>query len=125
MSVLFYRELTEKEKRMLRQSVIQNCACYDMQQGGLPLDGDCYMMKIGFTNSSLCRYYEKMILPGEPEILNIFYKDNGNFKICKYCGIKFTAYGNKQYCSDKCSLIARRKATAKRMRKSRKNRHEM
>lgn len=93
--------------------------------GCLPLDGDCYMTKIGFTNSSLCRYYEKVVLPDEPDIMVLLSYDRGKMRICKICGRKFVINGNRQYCSDHCSLIARRNATARRMRKARKNRDAM
>lgn len=118
---MIWRELTDKEKRLIRMSVQKKCACYDPYYGCLPLDGDCYMTKIGFTNSSLCRYYEKVVLPDEPEILRILIRGSGDFKTCAYCGRPFLAFHNKKYCSDKCAHTAKKKATAARVRKFKKS----
>ena len=122
---MIWRELTDKEKRLIRMSVQKKCACYDPYYGCLPLDADCNMTKIGFTNSNLCRYYEKAVLPDEPEIMILLSNNQGKMRTCKICGRRFVMNGNRQYCSDHCSLIARRNATARRMRKARKNRDAM
>lgn len=113
------RELTTNEKSQIRRSVIKRCACYDREYGCLPLDSNCYMMTIGFNDSKLCRYYEKCILPIESEILSFLKIQTGVVKNCKYCGVRFLALGNHQYCSDYCSLMARRRGAVRRMRKSR------
>lgn len=123
MKKLAWRELKDREKSMIRKSVKKKCACYDPYHGCLPLDGDCYMFKVGFTNSNLCRYYEKAILPDEPEILNLFIRRAGDFKTCGYCSGRFLSYHNKKYCSEKCAYAAKKKATALRVRKY-KNRHK-
>lgn len=120
-----YRELTDNEKKRIRQSVIRKCSCYDWKYGCLALDGDCYMMKIGYTNSSLCNHYERAILPTEPEFYEFLSVKRGNMKKCKNCGRQFAADGNKRYCSNICSAIARKKATAKRVKKLRSKRYEM
>ncbi|MCF0134036.1 MAG: cysteine-rich VLP protein [Blautia sp.] len=114
-----WRELTDKEKSLIRASVRKQCANFAPEYGCLPLDSDCYMTKIGFTNSSLCRYYERSILPMEPEIMSLLSYGRHKMRECKNCGRKFVMNGNRQYCSDRCSLTARRNATARRMRKSR------
>lgn len=117
------RELTAKEKRLIAQSVIRNCANYDRYYAEcLPLDGTCYMMTIGFTDSRLCRYYEKCILPVEAEVADIFSEYGKNLKNCLLCGKRFLAFGNQRYCSAECTAIAKKMADAKRARKYRQKR---
>ncbi len=118
------RELTAKEKRLIAQSVVNKCANYDRNYAEcLPLDGACYMMTIGFTDSSLCRYYEKAILPIEDEIANIFWDYGKSMKSCLICGKSFLVSGNQRYCSTECTSIAKKKADALRARKYRQKRH--
>lgn len=117
------RELTTKEKRLIAQSVVKNCANYDRHyEECLPLDGSCYMMTIGFTDSSLCRYYEKCILPLEAEISEIFSRYGKNLKTCLICGKRFLVFGNQRYCSAECTVKAKKMADAKRARKYRQKR---
>ena len=46
------RELTGREKQRIRKLVISLCANYDKEYGCLPLDCDCPMLGICFTNSA-------------------------------------------------------------------------
>ena len=118
------RELTTREKSMIKRSVVRNCANYDdYYKECLPLDGTCYMMTIGFTDSSLCRYYEQAILPVEDEIREILQSSNQALKECQVCGRKFAAEGNQRYCCGACATIAKKKADALRARKYRKKKH--
>ncbi len=118
------RELTAKEKRLIAQSVVKNCANYDRNyEECLPLDGSCYMMTVGFTDSSLCRYYEKCIMPTEAELAHIFGEYGKNLKNCLLCGKTFLASGNQRYCSAECTVVAKKKADAKRARKYRQKKH--
>lgn len=120
------RELTAQEKQKIKQSVIRQCANYDNDYKiCLPEDGTCYMMTIGFTDSELCRYYEKAILPIEVEIKRMFNQDFSSLKECKICKKKFIPYKNQRYCSPQCADIATKKCIAKRVRKHRKNMHTM
>lgn len=54
-----YRELTGREKQRIKKLVTSLCANYDKEYGCLPLDCDCPMLGICFTNSALCRYFRK------------------------------------------------------------------
>lgn len=120
------RELTAKEKRLITQSVVRNCANYDRNyEECLPLDGTCYMMAIGFTDSSLCRYYEKCILPIEVDVANIFQDQGKTPKFCAICGRKFFPHRKQRYCSEACAAVGKRKATARRVRKHREKQRDM
>ena len=79
---------------------------------------------VAFTDSSLCRYYEQAILPVEDEIREILQSSDQALKECQVCGKKFAAEGNQRYCCGACAQTARRKATAKRVRKHRENRYD-
>ncbi len=57
------RELTGREKQRIKKLVTSLCANYDKEYGCLPLDCDCPMLGICFTNSALCRYFRKSVLP--------------------------------------------------------------
>lgn len=50
-----YRELTGREKQRIKKLVTSLCANYDKEYGCLPLDCDCPMLGICFTNSALCK----------------------------------------------------------------------
>lgn len=47
------RELTSKEKRSIKKLVTRLCANYDSEYGCLPLDCDCPMFGICYTNSAM------------------------------------------------------------------------
>ena len=51
------RELTGREKQRLKKLITSLCANYDKEYGCLPLDCDCPMFGICYTNSALCRYF--------------------------------------------------------------------
>ena len=57
------RELTSKEKRSIKKLVTRLCSNYDSEYGCLPLDCDCPMFGICYTNSALCRYFRSSMLP--------------------------------------------------------------
>lgn len=63
------RELTSKEKRSIKKLVTRFCANYDSEYGCLPLDCDCPMFGICYTNSAMCRYFRESVLPNDPEPL--------------------------------------------------------
>lgn len=48
-----YRELTGREKQRIKKLITSLCANYDKEYGCLPLDCDCPMLGICFTNSAL------------------------------------------------------------------------
>lgn len=48
------RELTAREKQRIKKLIVSTCANYDKEYGCLPLDCDCPMFGIYYTNSGLC-----------------------------------------------------------------------
>lgn len=116
-----YRELTGREKQLLRKLIITHCASYDKEYGCLPLDCDCPMFGICYTNSALCRYFRSAVLPEDAELEAVF--NHTPTMKCKQCGKSFPLEGKKIYCSDHCAKEARRRQTAARVRKHR-NKHK-
>ena len=114
-----YRELTGKEKRQIKKLVVSKCANYDKEYGCLPLDCECPMFGICYTNSALCRRFRNAVLPTAPELQAVF--ESQPLKVCNECGKGFPAQGKRVYCSDKCAEDARRRQTAARVRKHREN----
>lgn len=76
-----YRELTGKEKRQIRKLVLSKCANHDKEYGCLPLDCECPMLGICYTNSALCKYFRKSVLPDAPELDAVF--NRTPTKICE------------------------------------------
>lgn len=114
------RELSRSEKAIIGSSVHKKCANYDNEYGCMPMDSDCYMLKIGYTDSSLCKYYEKCILPTEIELQVHLQKMSGGMKACEICGNMFAVHKNQKYCSDACKAIAQRKGATERKRRQRR-----
>lgn len=115
------RELTGGEKRRIRKLVTSLCANYDKEYGCLPLDCDCYMFGIYYTNSTLCKYFQSSVMPNDTELEAVF--NSTPTTVCKQCGKLFSADGKRVYCSKSCAEEARRQQTAARVRKHReKNR---
>lgn len=52
-----YRELTGREKQRIKKLITSRCANYDKEYGCLPLDCECPMFGICYTNSALCRKF--------------------------------------------------------------------
>ena len=117
------RELTKKEKAKIRRLVSTQCACFDEKEGCFPLDGGCYMCTIGFTDSPLCGYFQKCVLPLEPEVQAIW-SGNG-IRICKHCGKPFPRNGKRIYCSKQCADSERRKQIRTSVRKHRNKEGKM
>ncbi len=116
------RELTGGEKHRIRKLVTSLCANYDKVYGCLPLDCDCYMFGICYTNSALCKRFREALLPADPELQAVF--ESQPLTVCKQCGKSFPTDGKRVYCSENCAEEARRQQTAARVRKHReKNRH--
>lgn len=112
-----HRELTGREKQRLKKRIISLCASYDKEYGCLPLDCDCPMFGICYTNSTLCRYFRKAVLPTDPELEAVFSRTLTSN--CKQCGKQFPIDGKRVYCSERCAREARRQQTAARVRKHR------
>lgn len=114
------RKLNPKELRETRKLVTAMCANYDKQYDCCPLldDYGCYMMTLGFSGSSLCKYFEKAVLPLSPALIAIFLRKQA--KPCELCGGSYIPTGRRQkYCAD-CQLTAKRAATANRVKKQRR-----
>ena len=111
------RELTGREKQRIKKLVISLCANYDKEYGCLPLDCDCPMLGICFTNSALCRYFRKSVLPEDAGLEAAFTQTPTTH--CKQCGKPFPTDRKRVYCSQRCAEEARRKQTAARVRKYR------
>ena len=118
-----YRELTGREKQRIKKLITSLCANYDKEYGCLPLDCDCPMLGICFTNSALCRYFRKSVLPEDAGLEAVFTQTPTIH--CKQCGKPFPTDGKRVYCSQRCAEEARRKQTAARVRKYREKQPQM
>jgi len=112
-----YHELAGREKQRIKKLVTSLCANYDKEYGCLPLDCDCPMFGICFTNSALCRYFHKSVLPEDAELEAVFTQRPTTY--CKQCGKPFPTDGKRVYCSQHCAEEACRKQTVARVRKYR------
>lgn len=117
------RELTGGEKRRIRKLVTSLCANYDKEYGCLPLDCDCYMFGICYTNSALCKYFQSSVMPNDTELEAVF--NSTPTTVCKQCGKPFPTDGKRVYCSKSCAEGARRQQTAARVRKHREKNRQM
>lgn len=112
-----HRELTPREKQRIKKLVTSRCANYNKEYGCLPLDCDCPMFGIGYTNSALCKRFRNALLPTDPELQAVFC--SLPLTACKQCGKGFPKEGKRVYCSVHCAQEARRQQTAARVRKHR------
>lgn len=67
-----HRELTGREKQRIKKLIASRCANYDKEYGCLPLDCNCPMFGICYTNSALCRQFRNALLPTDPELEAVF-----------------------------------------------------
>ena len=111
------RELTAPERRSIQKLATGSCANYDRESGCLPLECECPMLGICYTNSAMCRYFRESVLPNDPELEATL--QAMPTKRCQRCGKPFPISGRRVYCSDKCADTARRNQTAARVRKHR------
>ena len=118
-----YRELTGREKQRIKKLVTSLCANYDKEYGCLPLDCNCPMLGICFTNSALCRYFRKSVLPEDAGLKAVFTQTPTTH--CKQCGKPFPTDGKRVHCSKRCAEEARCKQTAARVRKYREKQQQM
>lgn len=117
------RELAGGEKRRIRKLVASLCANYDKEYGCLPLDCECYMFGICYTNSALCKYFQNSVMPNDTKQEAVF---NGTpTTVCKQCGNPFPTDGKRVCCSKSCAEEARRQQTAARVRKHREKNRRM
>ena len=113
------REPTRAERAATRKLVKDLCANYSQEYGCLLLDGDCYL----FTNSGMCSYFEKSVLPTDP-ILQAALTGGAAIetRVCAICGEIFPAYGKKAYCADVCANEAKKRKQRGYMRERRSSR---
>lgn len=117
-----HRELTGSEKRRIRKLVMSLCANYDKEYGCLPLNSNCYMFGICYTNSAMCKYFRTSVMPEDAELEAAFARTPTTS--CKQCGKPFPIDGKRVYCSSRCAEEARRQQTAARVRKHREKKKQ-
>ena len=69
-------ELTKRELKAVRRSVVEQCGTYDSVEGCLPLNADCYMLGIAYRDSPLCQYYREAVLPVRKDVRGIFSREH-------------------------------------------------
>lgn len=57
-----HRELIPREKQRIKKLIVSKCASYDKEYGCLPLDCECPIFGICFTNSALCTWFRDAVL---------------------------------------------------------------
>ena len=112
-----YRELTGREKQRIKKLITSRCANYDKEYGCLPLDCECPMFGIFYTNSALCIKFRNALLPTAPELQAVF--QPMPLTVCKQCGKVFPKEGKRVYFLERCAEEVRRAQTAARVRKHR------
>ena len=112
------RELTGREKQRLKKLITSLCANYDREYGCLPLDCNCPMFGICYTNSALCRYFRSAVLPTDAKLQAVFSSESTPLTACRQCGKPFPADRKRMYCSQRCAEEGRRRQTAARVRKA-------
>lgn len=112
-------ELSKREKASIHNLVTQECANYDPEYGCLPLDGECYMKTIGYSDSPICPYFKQCVLPLNPDLEARLI--GGNIGTCKLCGKRYLKVGKIQYCSQACREEAKRRNGRERVRRHRNN----
>ena len=88
------RELTGREKQRIKKLITSLCANYDKEYGCLPLDCDCPMFGICYTNSALCRYF-RAVLPTDAKLQAVFRSEPTPLTACGQCGKPFPADGKR------------------------------
>ena len=77
------RELTGREKQRLKKLITSLCANYDKEYGCLPLDCECPMFGICYTNSALCRYFRSAVLPTDAKLQAVFSSEPTPLTACR------------------------------------------
>jgi len=117
------RELTAVELREINRFAKSMCANYDDHYNDCVLLSDsCYMTYgFGYTNTAMCKWFKKAVLPIEPGLERLL-TDGGllETKPCGICGKEFPLNRRQTYCSEKCAKVARLKSVAKNVRAHRK-----
>ena len=115
------RELSRKERQIIRKLVVSLCANFDREQGCLPLDGECYMLGKRWTGA-YCRYFRDAVLPTDPA-LKAALTSKGitpEMQPCLVCGKLILSDGRTRYCSTSCAETALRRQKRDHMRRKRR-----
>ena len=112
----FWGEEEQRSERVFR-------ACTETSDTKLVTTSDCPMLGICFTNSALCRYFRKSVLPEDAGLEAVFTQTPTTH--CKQCGKPFPTDGKRVHCSKRCAEEARCKQTAARVRKYREKQQQM
>ena len=106
-----FRELTREELREIKRLASSGCANYDQEYGCLVLGGKCYMLYgAAYTNSALCKYFRKAVLPLNEGLEAIFSGifSHGAARGCSICGKVFSPSGRGRFCSELCRAESKR-----------------
>ena len=116
-----HRELTRAERAAIRKLVKTSCANYDYEYGCLLLNDDCYMFYgVAYTNTGMCKYFRKAVLPTEPALEAVLTGGAAvETRICPMCSKDFPVNNKQVYCSDSCADEAHRRQKRESIRKKR------
>ena len=118
------RELTAKEKELIKYSVEHFCPKYQYQHDidwktmrwrCTAFDCDCIMQTKEWTGC-YCSRFEKTILPQMPELQRLLEE---RYKQCAVCESYFAPHGRANTCSEKCHDEREREMSKLRQRKKR------
>lgn len=115
------RELTRKERQMIRKLVTTLCANFDREQGCLPLDGECYMLGKRWSGAYYC-YFRDAVLPADPALKAALTSESiaPEMQPCPVCGKLILSDGRTRYCSTTCAETALRRQKRDHMRRKRR-----
>ena len=88
------RELTGREKQRIKKLITSLCANYDKEYGCLPLNCDCPMFGICYTNSALCRYFRSAVLPTDAKLQAVFRSEPTPLTACRQSANRSRPTGN-------------------------------
>jgi len=116
-----HRELTRAERAAIRKLVKTLCANYDYEYGCLLLNDDCYMFYgVAYTNTGMCEYFRKAVLPTEPALEAVLTGGAAvETRTCTMCSEAFPINGKQTYCSDACADEAKKRQQRGYMRERR------
>lgn len=125
MSVI--RELTQTERRQIKE-LVRQCANYDSADKiCLPADKtcsvmDCYMLHKEYTGC-LCKYFINAVLPLNPQLhAALTYTEPVATRQCAHCGKEFVPPNNRaKYCGAKCKQNGNKIKSRERMQRMREN----
>ena len=115
------RELSRKERQMIRKLVVTLCANFDRELGCLPLNNECYMLGKRWTGA-YCRYFRDAVLPTDPALKAALTSESiaPEMQSCPVCGRFILTDGRIRYCSTTCAETALRRQKRDHMRRKRR-----